>query len=348
MRKFVESYDHLEVGMEATGHYWLSLYTFLLDKKMKIYVLNPIQTDGWRKGTEIRKRKTDIIDSVLIADLIRYGNFLETTLASEDILSLRNLSRFRNYLTQSSSDLKRKAISVLDQVFPEYETIFSNIFGKTSKEILLHFSSASDFEGITSNQLSEALEQFRMKRFAESKIQKLSSLAKQSFGIKYALDSFTIQLKMIIEQLNFIESQIDHLESEIESILGRINSPIVTIPGIGPINAAIILGEIGDINRFSTPAKLVAYAGLDATVSQSGDYISTSNKMSKRGSPHLRTAIFNAAFIASNTDPVFKAYYLKKRAEGKHHFVALNATARKMCNTIHAVLIHNKNYELKN
>ena len=94
----------------------------------------------------------------MIADLIRYGNFLETTLACEDILSFSNLSRFRNYLAQSSSDLKRKAISVLGQVFPEYETIFSNILGKTSKEISLHFSSASDSKGITLNQLSEALE----------------------------------------------------------------------------------------------------------------------------------------------------------------------------------------------
>ena len=90
--------DSLEIGMEATGHYWLSLYSFLSEQGFCIHVINPIQTDGWRKGTEIRKRKTDIIDSVLIADFIRYGDFLETSLADEDFLSLRNLSRFRNYL----------------------------------------------------------------------------------------------------------------------------------------------------------------------------------------------------------------------------------------------------------
>ncbi|MBS7528862.1 IS110 family transposase [Fusibacter paucivorans] len=345
LQNFVDSYDEIEVGMEATGHYWLSLYSFLIDQNLKVYVVNPLQTDGWRKGTEIRKRKTDIIDSLLIAELIRYGDFLETTLANDEMLSLRNLSRFRNYLIQSTSDLKRKAIAVLDQVFPEYETVFSNIFGKTSKEILLHFSSASDFESITANQLNEALEQFRMKKFAQRKIQALSTLAPNSFGIKIALDSFSLQLKMIIEQLNFIESQIQNIESELELLLQKLNSPITTIPGIGPVNAAVILGEIGDIKRFSTPAKLVAYAGLDATVSQSGEYSSTSNRMSKRGSPHLRTAIFSAAFIASNNDPVFKAYYEKKRAEGKHHFVAVNAVARKMCNTIHAILTQNVPYD---
>lgn len=345
LQKFVDSKEDLEVGMEATGHYWLSLYSYLLDQSLKVYVVNPLQTDGWRKGTEIRKRKTDIIDSLLIADLIRYGDFLETTLASDEILSLRNLSRFRNYLIHSTSDLKRKAIAVLDQVFPEYETVFSNIFGKTSKEILLHFSSASDFVDITANQLDEALEQLRMKKFAQRKIDALSSLASNSFGVKVALDSFSLQLKMIIEQLNFIESQVEDIESELRLLLVKVNSPIVTIPGIGPINGAIILGEIGDIKRFSTPSKLVAYAGLDATVSQSGEYNSTSNRMSKRGSPHLRTAIFSAAFIASSFDPVFKAYYDKKRSEGKHHFVAVNAVARKMCNTIHAILTRDIPYE---
>lgn len=165
VNKFVESLNELEVGMEATGHYWLSLYTFLLNENVKIYVVNPIQTDGWRKGIEIRKRKTDIIDSILIADLIRYGDFLETVLASEEIISLKNLSRFRNYLTQSTSDLKRKAIAVLDQVFPEYETVFLDVFGKTSKEILLNFSTSSDFETITSTQLSDVLEHLRMKNW---------------------------------------------------------------------------------------------------------------------------------------------------------------------------------------
>ena len=116
----------LEIGMEATGHYWLSIYSFLVEQGFIIHVINPIQTDGWRKATEIRKRKTDMIDSVLIADFIRYGDFLETSLADEDTMSLRNLSRFRNYLISSIGDLKRKTICILDQIFPEYSSVFSN------------------------------------------------------------------------------------------------------------------------------------------------------------------------------------------------------------------------------
>ena len=124
LNDFISSPADVQIGMKATGHYWLSVYSFLVEHNFLIHVVNPIQTDGWRKGTEIRKRKTDIIDSLLIADLIRYGDFLEASLAAEDTLSLRNLSRFRNYLVGSISDLKRKTICVRDQIFPEYTSAF--------------------------------------------------------------------------------------------------------------------------------------------------------------------------------------------------------------------------------
>ena len=106
---------------------------------------------------EIRRRKNDSIDSVLIADLIRYGQFVETRLADEDLFSLRTLTRFRTYLVESISDLKRKIVCVLDQIFPEYQSVFSDIFGKTSKEILLQFSSPIDFESVSSETLAELL-----------------------------------------------------------------------------------------------------------------------------------------------------------------------------------------------
>lgn len=339
--------DCVEIGMEATGHYWLSIYSFLIENGYTVHVVNPIQTDGWRKGTEIRKRKTDIIDSVLIADLIRYGDFVETSLSDEDTLSLRNLSRFRSYLVSSIGDLKRKVVCVLDQIFPEYQSVFADIFGKTSKEILLHFQSAEDFENITSEQLESVLENVSFKKFAKNKISGISELAATSFGLKFCRESFSLQLKLLIEQIKFIEAQVADVESEIAIILDKIDSPITTIPGIGVITAAVILGEIGDISRFSNASKLAAYAGIDASVSQSGEYQSSNNKMSKRGSPYLRKALFNAAMIAAFHDPVFSAFYQKKRNEGKHHLTAIGAVARKLCNTIFAVLKYNKPYEVQ-
>ncbi|HEN9071728.1 TPA: IS110 family transposase [Streptococcus agalactiae] len=340
--------NELEVGMEATGHYWLSLYSYLAQKNFTVRVINPIQTDGWRCGVEIRKRKTDIIDSLLIADLLRYGDFVETSLSNEDYLSLRNLSRFRSYLISSIGDLKRKTIALLDQVFPEYASSFSNIFGKTSKEILSNFSTPSDFEDINSDDLNTFLESVSKKNYASKKIDELSKKASSSFGINFCLDSFSLQIKMLIEQISFIQNQVSDVENEIELLLEKLNSPITTIPGIGSVNAATILGEIGDIKRFSNPSKLVAYAGLDASVSQSGEYESTYNHMSKRGSPYLRRALFQSALRAEFCDPVFSDYYQKKISEGKHHLVATNAVARKLCHTIFAVLTKDEPYQVQN
>lgn len=337
----------IEIGMEATGHYWLALYSFLLEHDFIIHVLNPIQTDGWRNATEIRKHKTDIIDSVIIADFIRYGEFLETSLANEDVLSLRNLTRFRNYLVSSIGDLKRKTICILDQIFPEYQSVFSDVFGKTSKEILLHFSFPVEFESITAQQLEDALVQVSRKNFASKKINSISDIAKTSFGITFGLQSFSLQLRLLIQQINFIEQQVCDVEIQIKELLHKFNSQITTVPGIGDIIGAAILSEIGDIDRFSNPSKLVAYAGIDASVHQSGGYISANNKMSKRGSPYLRTALFRAALIASVHDPVFKAYYQKKHSEGKHHLTCLGAVARKLCYTIHAILKHNCAYKVQ-
>lgn len=346
IKKYVDFSD-VTVGMEATGHYWLSIYSFLYDYDFhSIHVINPIQTDGWRKSTEIRKRKNDIIDSVLIADLIRYGDFVETSLSNEDLFSLRNICRMRNYLVQSTGDLKRKIICVLDQVFPEYQSVFSNTFGTTSKQLLLDFSSPADFEELSVDVLTETLESLSRKRIGQSTAEKLINSAKNSFGITFSRESFTFQLKLLIEQIKFIEGQIKDCETKIKELMKKINSPITTIPGIGTVLGAVILSEFGDINRFDKPSQLVAYAGIDATVSQSGEYEGTHNVMSKRGSPYLRKALFQAALVASNSDPVLKAYYQKKRAEGKHHKTCIGAIARKLCNIIYSVLKNDKPYQV--
>ena len=344
LASYSPSPDDFEIGMEATGHYWLSIYSFLFEKKFLLHVINPIQTDGWRRGTEIRKRKNDIIDSVLIADLIRYGQFVETRLADEDLFSLRSLTRFRTYLVESISDLKRKVVCVLDQVFPEYQSIFSDIFGKTSKEVLLQFSSPIDFESVSSQTLAQLLAKLSRKQVGSAKAEQLKAAASCSFGVTFAKSSFTFQLKALIEQIAFIEKQVKESETEIAGIMEKLESPITTITGIGNVTGAAIISEIGDISKFDSPRKLVAFAGLDATVTQSGEFEAAHNVMSKRGSPYLRKAIFQAALVAAFKDPVLSAYYQKKRAEGKHHLTCIGAVARKMCNIIYAVVKNNQPY----
>lgn len=148
----------------------------------------------------------------------------------------------------------------------------------------------------------------------------------------------------MLEQINFIETQLNELEIQITTMLFEENQVITTIPGIGNILGAIIISEIGDISRFDSASKLVAFAGLDVSVKQSGEFTGTKNKISKRGSPYLRRAIWSAASRAVFCDPVLSDYYQSLRARGKHHLTAVGAVARKLCNIIFAVLRDNKPY----
>lgn len=331
------------IGMEATGHYWLPLYSRLLSEGFDVKVINPIQSDSFR-NLYIRQTKNDSKDSFIIAEVIRFGRFSSTCLAEEDILSLRNLSRFRLFQVDMISDLKRKVISLLDQVFPEYSKLFSDTFGKSSLEILSEYSTPEEFLAVDTTALAEILATASRGQLGYFKAEQIKDAAANSFGIKIALNTFSFQIKQLIEQIKFIEDHIAELEIEISSLLKKLNTPIETIPGIGPILGAVILSEIGDITRFKDASKLVAFAGIDPTVSQSGEFIGTQNKMSKRGSPYLRRAIWLAAHSAYLSDPVLGAYYNKKREEGKHHFTAIGAVARKLIYIVHAVLKSNKPY----
>lgn len=263
---------------------------------------------------------------------------METRLADENLFSLRTLTRFRTYLVESISDLKRKVVCVLDQVFPEYQSVFSDIFGKTSKEILLQFSSPIDFETVSSETLAELLAQLSRQKVGAAKAEQLKTATSRSFGVTFAKNNFTFQLKALFEQISFIKKQIKETEAEIAGIMEKLKSPITTITGIGNVTGVAIISEIGDISTFDSPRKRVAFTKLDATVTQSGEFEAAHNGMSKRGSPYLRKAIFQSALIAFFKDPVLSVYYQKKKAEGKHHLTCVSAVARKMCNIIYAVL----------
>jgi len=331
------------IGMEATGHYWLSLYCFLFDAGFQVNVINPIQSDAIR-NLFIRKTKNDAKDSFLIAETIRIGRFSNTSLADEDILSLRQLCRHRTDLVDYIADQKRKIIGVLDRVFPEYQRFFSDTFGKTSTELLNKAVTPEEILALPTDELCHLLRENSRGRFGEAKAEEIRTAAKTSFGITIGTTAFTMQLRQLLEMIQLLEKQLSELETEIEQYLHKLDTPITTCPGVGKVLGAVILSEIGDISRFSEPKKLVAFVGIDPSVKQSGEFTGTQNKMSKRGSPHLRRAIWLAANVAAFHDPVLSAYYQKKRNEGKHHFTAVGAVARKLTFIIFAVLRDNKPY----
>ena len=331
-------------GMEATGHYWLTLYTHLRNDGYTVHVINPIQSDALR-GMYIRKTKTDSIDSVIIADVIRFGRYCETSVEPGDLQAMRELCRQRFYIIDMASDLKRKVIALLDQVFPEYEKLFSDTFGVSSMELLSQYTTPEEMLSVSSQQLAEMLEKASRGRLGAEKAVEIQDAAKNSFGIVMASGSFSLIIRQYIEQIRSLESSVDIFDTEIARLLSGFDMQLTTITGIGPTLAAVILSEIGgDIRRFSSSAKLAAYAGIDPTVKQSGDFSGTRMKMSKRGSPYLRRAIWLASTVAAFKDPAIHALYERKRAEGKDHMTVIGHICRKMISIIFAVLRDNTPY----
>ncbi len=331
-------------GMEATGHYWLTLYTHLRNDGYTVHVINPIQSDALR-GMYIRKTKTDSIDSVIIADVIRFGRYCETSVEPGDLQAMRELCRQRFYIIDMASDLKRKVIALLDQVFPEYEKLFSDTFGVSSMKLLSQYTTPEEMLSVSSQQLAEVLEKASRGRLGAEKAVEIQDAAKNSFGIVMASSSFSLIIRQYIEQIRSLESSVDIFDTEIARLLSGFDTQLTTITGIGPTLAAVILSEIGgDIKRFSSPAKLAAYAGVDPTVRQSGDFSGTRMKMSKRGSPYLRRAIWLASTVAAFKDPAIHALYERKRAEGKDHMTVIGHICRKMTSIIFAVLRDNTPY----
>lgn len=333
-------------GMEATGHYWYPIYSFLKAKRYTIYVINPIQSDSLRKKY-IRQTKNDSIDSFLIAEVIRFGQFGTTSMADENILAMRQLCRYRDSVISSRTEIKLRIGTIMEQIFPEYEKQFSSLWVSTSMGILEKYLTPENIENTPIDELFEIIKDKSHNRLTKAKAISIKEAAADTFGIKIAQDAFSFQLKQLIDRMNFLDKQIEALDIEIMKYYEQFDCYLHTIPGIGIIGAATILAEIGDISRFKNSSALVAFAGIDPTVRQSGEFNSTHNHMSKRGSPYLRHAIFLAATTCSFHNSPLNAYYKKKRDQGKHHLTATGAVARKLTTIIYAVLRDSKPYEPK-
>ena len=338
------SNDKFVFSMEATGHYWLALFSKLVESDYNVQVINPIQTDACRKFY-IRETKNDSKDSFLIAQVTRFNGYSKTTLPDEVMISLKELTRFRTFLVDDISDYKRKATVVLDKIFPEYTQIFSDTFGKTSKEILTKYPLPKDILNEDLESLAKVLSTSSKGRLGYSKAEQLQNLAKESFCIKFATEALVMEIKSILSTIEHLQNQVSKLDEKIAVLLRSLGTTIETIPGIGPVLGAIKVSEIGDFNRFSHASKLVAYAGIDPTVKQSGEFNATKNRMSKRGTPYLRRALWTASIVAAFNDPNLHEYYLKKKNEGKHHGTIIGAIARKLIYRIFIVLKDNIPYQ---
>lgn len=344
LRKLSNHKSDFILAMESTAHYWLALYTRLHRDGWRVIALNPLQTHAMRELL-LRETKTDAIDALLIAEIVRFGRYKASSVPQEKLLTLRELCRNRYYLVDLCSDMKRKITALLDQVFPEFETQFNSIFCKSAIAVLKNYPTPEKLSRAQIGKLAEILRAASNGRFGEWKAQQLRELARDSFGVPDCEGVYSTLILTYLEHLKQLLESVASLERQISSIFSQFQSTLTSISGIGPVLGAVILSEIRDISCFASSDKLVAYAGVDPMVKQSGEMKFGGVHMSKRGSPYLRRAIWQASTVAVLHDPMFKAYYEKKAAEGMRYMNIIGHVTRKMTAVIFAVMRDGKVYE---
>ena len=327
--------DNVHIGLEATGHYGLNLKLFLEKNNYTFMEFNPLLVKEFKKSLSLRRTKTDKADATIICQKLMSVPYKPNSKLFYHKYSIKSLSRLRESLVKQRSKYMIQLTNILDIVFPEFKPFFNNRFSTTSLYLLNKYGDAEkianmrDFD--TPNKLSRGT-------FTYAKFAKLKELAKNTIGVSNEI--FKIELQTIVSLYNEIDFKINSIDKQISTIIKELNPPTLSIPGIGELTTAVIISEFGDFNKFTNADKLLSFAGLEPSIYQSGTILSN-GKMVKRGSGYLRYSLMNIANVVIRYNPTFYDFYLKKRAEGKCHRVALSHVCKKLLRVIYKLETQN-------
>ena len=331
------------VGMEATGHYWYALHDQLGRWNYPRIVLNPLQTAQQAKNA-IRKHKSDPRDARHIAALIKSGEGKPAVIPGELAMTCRQLTRLWYALLGQRTRIKLLLHAQLEAAWPEFETYFANVFGVTAKALLRAAPTPQDLVVLEPTALTELVEKASRKRLGAALADRIRTSAQQSVGMRRGLEGVRTVMRTLLDQLEAMAPVQKQLRQEIETLAAKLPPYWLTLPGINPIRAVSLFGETDPITTFKGPEQLVAFAGLDLTLYQTGQYQAPRRKISKRGSPHLRRTLWTMAAMAIRSKGELRRFYQKKRKRGLHHLSAVTATAIKVTRAVWRVCTDQRDY----
>ena len=325
--------SNVKVGLEATGHFSYNILGYLLDKGCPTFVINPLHTNLYRKSLSLRKTKTDKVDARTIAMMlmsdVNLKSYSNTLYHNEE---LKSLTRYRFDKVSQRAKLKQSVSRLVNILFPELEKLVPTLHMKSVYALLSEYPSAHHIAGAHMTRLTNILYTTSRGHYDRDTAIRFRNTARNSIGS--VMPAKSLELMHTIKLIDELTAEIDEIESAIKEIMDKINSPIMSIRGIGYRMGAMIIAEIGDFDMFSSPDKILAYAGLSPSTYQSGQMTSTHSHMEKRGSRYLRYALFNAAKYVCRWEPTFTVYLEKKLAEGKHYNVAVSHAVKKLVRVI--------------
>ncbi len=331
------------IAMEATGHYWYSLHDFLDRHRYHVAVLNPIQTAKQvTKG--IRKSQTDKIDAHHIAVLLKNGEHRPALIPGELGMTCRQLTRLHHSMVRQASRIKQLLWSKLHPVWPEYEALFATPFCKTGRTLLNTAPTPQDVLAWPREDLAELIRKTSRGKYGALQADKVRQAAENSVGTHRGITAARASIRLLLAQLDALKPIREQLESEIETLAERLPDYLMTLPGASPISIVSLFGETDSIEAFASPSQLIAFAGLDLVVSQSGEYEATRRHISKRGSPFLRHTLWAMAHRACYQEGDLRDYWLRRKAQGLKHLEAVTAVAIKLCPVVWRIMTDRRNY----
>ena len=334
-------------GMESTGCYHINLFSFLSSKEINAVVINPLLISNFAK-LSLRKTKTDKKDSLTIARFILiHKDSIEQFSISQDIRDFRDIARERESISHLIASTKNEIKRILQSIFPELESV-CNVFTATMLLFLKEFPSARFIRASKAKVVADALERYGKGRKVSISADEIIRTAKNSIA-SISLAKELILPRKISTLLHLMEQldQITGILSELCASLAIEEMEIITsIDGIGDTTGAMFLAEVGDIQNFSSHKSLIAFAGMDPTVFQSGKFQGTS-RISKRGNRHLRRIVYLMTIGVIRCNAFFKAYFLKRKQDGLPFRKAVMATAHKLIRVIFAMLSHKSHFHIK-
>lgn len=340
------------IVLEATGNYSKPIVNYFENNGYPVVILNPIVTHVQKKKS-VRKVKTDPIDANRIAQVYYLEDFKSHIPLESHIIELRNLSRHYTRFSEMYADTQNQFRSILDLVFPEFGKVFSSIRSKTSLNVLSLFPTPKSILSASKEDLIEALKPAKKSRdWYASKADQLIQVAKDSVPDISGQSSNISILKSFIEVLKHQQNILLDIKKQMLFWAKKSSyfDLLLSIPGIGEMTAMAIVSEVGDIKRFPTTKQLVAFAGLDPSVHESGKFKSSNNKISKRGSKYLRKALYQATVAGISkrkngpANQLLYQFYTKKLSEGKPSKVAIIAASSKLLRIIFGVLNNNHTF----
>ena len=330
----MEDTTKVKVGLEATGHYSFNLLGYLIDKGLPTFVINPLHTNLYRKSLSLRQTKTDKVDARTIASMlmsdVHLKSYSDTSYHNEE---LKSLTRYRFDKVKERSQLKQSVTRLVCILFQELEKMVSNLHMSSVYAKLSEFPGAKQLASAHLAKLSNLLETVSKGQYGKDTAIYFRDVARVSIGS--TMPTKSLELKHTIKLIGELDTEIAEIEAEIKTIMDKINSPILSIPGISYRMGAMIIAEIGDFTRFDSPDKILAYAGFSPSTYQSGKLDNAYAHIEKRGSRYLRYALYNATKYVYHWDPTFAAYLTKKRSEGKHYNVAISHAVKKLVRIIY-------------